>query len=95
MKDLPKNWSLLEQYDDSYIFENSDKSFCVNVDCTPRCDYPFTIGFIQQKGEFTIIGFENGSYCTHSKEISTALDKAVDMMIFIDNAVAGSSFINR
>lgn len=88
MKDLPENWSLLEQYDDSYIFENSDKSFCVNVDCTPRCDYPFTIGFIQQKGEFIKIGFEDGAYSTHAKELQCALSKAMDLMIFIDQRLS-------
>lgn len=85
MKKLPNNWSLIEEYDGNYIFENSNKSFCVNVDFITRCEYPYSISFVQIQGEFVVIGIENGAYATHAKASHEAFNKACEMMEFINS----------
>lgn len=82
---LPNSWSLVEQYNGNYIFENSDKSFCVNVDYTFGCDYPYSISYIQVSEKLIMIGIENGAYSAHSKFLEDALSKAYEMMLFINS----------
>lgn len=91
MNFIPANWSLIDEYDGSLIFENSDKSFCVNIDYTPACDYPYSISFIQLKGQFTLIGIENGRYSAHSRILQDAYCRAGEMMSFIDLKIGGIS----
>jgi hypothetical protein len=84
MKALPENWHLVEEWDDNFIFENNDASFSVDVSFTEQCINPYSISFTQLKGIFTVIGFENGAYSTHAITKEEALEKAVNMMLFID-----------
>lgn len=81
---IPDSWSLVEEYDGNYIFENTNKSFCVNIDYTYACEYPYSINFIQLQGDTIIIGFEDGAYSTHSKNLQDAITKAYKMMEFIN-----------
>ena len=84
MESLPENWHLVEEWDNNLVFENSDNSFSVEVAFTERCSSPYSIGFSQLTGIFTLIGFENGAYSTNASVKSEAIDKAVEMMLFID-----------
>jgi hypothetical protein len=85
MHTYPSNWSVQEEYDGNYIFINDEKSFCVNLDYTPACEYPYSITFVQIKGEINRIGFEDGRYSTHSKILLDAFDKVSQMMNFINS----------
>ena len=85
MKSLPENWHLVEEWNNNnFIFENSDCIFSVEVTFTEQCAAPYSIGFCQLKGIFTLIGFENGAYGTHASKKSEAIEKAIEMMLFID-----------
>ena len=84
MDSLPVNWHLVEEWDNNLVFENSDNSFSVEVTFTGQCSSPYSIGFRQLKGIFTLIGFENGAYGSHSSIKSKAIEKAIEMMLFID-----------
>jgi len=84
MKALPKNWHLVEEWDENFIFENYDCSFSVDVSFTEQCINPYSISFNQLKGIFTLIGFENGAYSTHAVTKEEAIEKAFEMMLFID-----------
>ncbi|KLT64746.1 hypothetical protein [Pedobacter sp. BMA] len=81
---IPPNWLLVEEYDDNAIFENAEKSFCVNIDFTEGYQHPYSIGFLQLKGQFTRIGIEDGAYATHASDLPGAVQKAIHMMTFID-----------
>ena len=87
MESLPENWHLIEEWDNNLIFENSDNSFSVEVTFTEPCSSPYSIGFSQLKGIFTLIGFENGAYGSHSSIKSEALEKAIEMILFIDKLI--------
>ena len=82
---LSDNWLVAEEYDGNYIFENDKKSFCVNIDFVSNCTYPYSINFVQLKGDKIKIGIEDGAYSTHSEQLSDAFDKAIKMMLFIDS----------
>ena len=84
MESLPENWHLVEEWDNNLVFENSDYSFSVEVTFTEQCSSPYSICFRQLKGIYTLIGFENGAYGSHSSIKSKALEKAIEMMLFID-----------
>jgi len=62
MESIPTNWILVEEWDNNYIFENSNRSFGVNVTFTEQLDFPHDIGFSQLKGDFNLIGYEDGAY---------------------------------
>lgn len=81
----PKNWILVEEYDGNYIFENLNKTFCINIDYISNCKYPYSISFLQLKEQKIKIGFENGAYVSHSKLLSDAHLKAKEMMEFINS----------
>lgn len=81
---LPNLWSLVDQYEGNFIFENSDKSFCVNVDCFPDLKYPYSVTFTQLNGANTKIGIENGGYSTYGCNVEEARVKAIEMMEFIN-----------
>ena len=87
MNSLPENWTLIEEYEGNFIFENSNNSFCVNIDYIPACEYPYSVSFIQLKGQLNQIGTENGRYSTHSHIIQEAYRKACEMMSFINQNV--------
>lgn len=84
MKSLPANWHLVEEWDSNFIFENTDNSFSVNITSTEQCSVPYSINFSQLKGIYTIIGFEDGAYSTNATTKDKALEKAIEMISFID-----------
>lgn len=81
MESLPENWQLVEEWDNNLVFENSEYSFCVEVTFTEQCSRPYSIGFNQLKGIFTLIGFENGAYGSHSSRKSEAIEKAIEKQL--------------
>jgi hypothetical protein len=93
MKALPANWHLVEEWDNNFIFENSNISFCVNVNFTEQCDIQYSIDYNQLKGNYNVIGFENGAYTTNASSKAEALRKAVEMMLFIDKLTKDKSEI--
>lgn len=87
MKNLPESWKLAEAYDGNFIFENDHEEFSVVVDQMGRMSPPYSINFQQLKGTFNRIGFENGAYSTHAFSESEALQKAVEMMEFVNKSL--------
>ena len=85
MISIPTNWILVENWDNNYIFENSNRSFGVNVTFTEQFNIPYDIGFSQLKGDFNLIGYEDGAYSTNANTQSEALKKSYEMMVFIDS----------
>lgn len=84
MNQLPFNWQLIEEWDSNFIYENEDKTFCVNVDFTNNLESPYSISFNQIKGNFIVIGYENGAYSTNANTEIEAIEKAICMMSFIN-----------
>ena len=84
MENLPENWTLVEEYDGNFIYENTEEEFQVAIDFTERLKPPYSICFHQLKGKFTKIGFEDGAYSTHAFEETEAKEKALQMMNFIN-----------
>jgi hypothetical protein len=84
MNTIPANWKLVEEWDNNYIFENSDSSFSVNISYTKSCEPSYSIEFTQQIGDFNMIGFEDGAYSTNSNTVDDAILKAFSMMQFIN-----------
>ena len=74
MKSIPANWILVEEWDNNYIFENKDRSFCVNVTFTEQFELPYDIGFSQLKGDFNLIGYEDGAYSTNAHTKAEAMN---------------------
>lgn len=87
MKTIPKNWHLVEECENNFIYENSDHSFRVEITFAEQRICFYSIGFTQLKGIFNLIGFENGAYSTKASEKESALDKAIEMMKFIDKSI--------
>ena len=85
MESIPINWILVEEWDNNFIFENSNQGFAVNVTFTEQSDIPYEISFSQLKGDFALIGFENGAYSTNAVTKTEALEKSFEMMLFIDS----------
>ncbi|HEY3372390.1 MAG TPA: hypothetical protein VGK10_16160 [Prolixibacteraceae bacterium] len=85
MESIPINWILVEEWDNNYIFENSNRSFAVNVTFTQQFALPYEISFSQLKGEFNLIGYEDGAYSTNAVTKAKALQKSFKMMLFIDS----------
>ena len=85
MENLPGNWKLVESYDGTFIFEDQLQEFCVSADFTENMDPPYEIWYNQLKGTFTRIGFENGGYSTHAFNEMQAIERAIEMMNFINN----------
>lgn len=82
---MPSNWSLFEEYNDgdSLIFRDSTNTFQISVDL--GIDVPFEINFNQLKGDFILIGFEDGAYATHANNREEAIQKAIEMAEFINS----------
>ena len=85
MKNLPENWTLAEEYDGNFIYEDVDEEFQISIDFTEQIQPPYSICFQQLEGSFTKIGFEDGAYSTHAFEESEAKTKALEMMMFINS----------
>ncbi len=84
MENLPKNWKLIEAYDGNFIFEDDLQEFSVSVDQMGAMNPPYEICYQQLKGEYTKIRFEKGGYSTHGFDEKQAIQKAVEMMLFIN-----------
>lgn len=92
MHTYPSNWLVEEEYEGNFVFINDKKSFCINLDYTPACEYPYSINFVQIKGDFNVIGIEDGAYSTHSKVLSDAFHKVSEMMNFINSKTQNAIF---
>ena len=92
MENLPQNWSLVEEYDGNFIYEDVDEEFQISIDFTEQIRPPYLICFTQLKGTFTKIGFEDGAYSTHAFVETEAKEKALQMMMFINGKRKVSSF---
>lgn len=84
MKIFPDNWDLVQEYDGNFIFEDDTKTFMIAIELTEQDEPPYSIGFIQLKGDRTKIGFESGAYATHAETEVGAIRKAVEMAKFIN-----------
>lgn len=82
---MPSNWYLFDEYNDgdSIIFRDSTNTFQISVDL--GIEVPFEIGFNQLKGDFVLIGFEDGAYATYADSKEQALQKAKEMAEFINS----------
>jgi len=89
----PSNWNLIEEWENNFIFENTESSFSVDVTFTEQSAIPYSIGFNQLKGIFTVIGFEKGAYSTHATTKTEALEKAIEMMLFIDESIKNKNVL--
>jgi hypothetical protein len=54
---LPKGWELIEEWEGSFIFENSKLSFSVNIDFEALLKEPYTIEFLHTKGYLKLVNF--------------------------------------
>ena len=88
MAKLPRNWSLIEEFEGSFVFENNSGSFSVFIDFDDKKKLPFQIGYEQLEGDFELIELEDDSAFTSSAlTLEEAYDKAVLFMDFIDNQI--------
>ena len=94
METLPANWILVEEWDNNFIFENINRSFAVNVNYTEQLDIPYDISFSQLKGDFNLIGYEDGAYGTNATTREEALNKSFQMMVFIDTFTQNTIIID-
>ena len=83
----PKNWLLVEMYDGNYIFEDENEEFQVSVDRMGTMNPPFHIHFNQLKGEILKIGYKEGAYTSGAFEENDAIQKAYEMMEFINKHI--------
>jgi hypothetical protein len=91
MESVPLSWILVEEWENNFIFENTDNSFSVNITYTERCSVTYSISFSQLKGIYTVIGFEDGAYSTNATTLAEAIEKAIIMMLFIDKLAQDKS----
>ncbi|OEY71962.1 hypothetical protein [Salegentibacter salarius] len=80
----PNNWRLVEMYEGNYIFEDINEEFQVSLDKMGRLSPSYHIHFNQLKGENCQIGYKEGAYNSSASEKNTALQKAYEMMDFIN-----------
>ena len=82
---MPLNWELFDEYNDgdSLIFRDSTNTFQIAVD--QGIEAPFEINFNQLKGDFILIGFEDGAYATYANNKEEAINKAIEMANFINS----------
>lgn len=71
------------------------KHFCVNVNFPNKVDLPHSIGFSQLKGDFVVIGYENGAYSIFAFTEIEAIKKAFNMMSFINNKTESLNLDSR
>jgi len=84
MKNLPEDWKLVESYEGNFIFENKYGEFSVSIDNMGSLKPPYEIAFQELKGVFVKIGLEDGAYTTHGSNQIEAIERACEMMKFID-----------
>lgn len=88
---LSASWNLIEEWDSNFIFENTNSSFSVNVTFTEQCSVPYSINFSQLKEIYIVIGYEDGAYSTNATTKDEAIEKAIEMMLFIDKLTQDKS----
>lgn len=88
MKNKPENWQLVEMYEGNYLFEDSGH-FQVSIDKMGRMSPPYFIHFNQLKDEILTIGFREGAYTSSAYEENAAIQKAYEMMEFINIHIKG------
>lgn len=84
---LPKGWELIEEWEGSFIFENSKLSFSVNVDFEALLKEPYTIEFLHTKGYLKLVNFDEGVFKVTALNEAEALQKALLMMSFINKNI--------
>ena len=84
---LPKGWELIEEWEGSFIFENSKLSFSVNIDFEALLKEPYTIEFLHTKGYLKLVIFDEGVYKVTALNEAEALQKALLMMSFINKNI--------
>ena len=87
MKNLPNNWTLLESFDQNFIYKRKDPGYLVAIDHTPALSPAYYLGFAQTSGTFTVIGYEHGAYNTHAYTLKQAFQRAKQMMEFVDSTL--------
>jgi hypothetical protein len=87
MHKLPKGWELIEEWEGSFVFENSKLSFSVNVDFEAMLAAPYMIEFVHTKGYLKLVNFNDGMYKVSALNEEDALNKAKQMMSFINTNI--------
>lgn len=87
MQKLPKGWELIEEWEGSFVFENSKLSFSVNVDFEAILAAPYIIEFVYTKGYLKLVNFNDGMYKVSALNEADALQKAWEMMNFINTNI--------
>jgi len=87
MQKLPKGWELIEEWEGSFVFENSKLSFSVNVDFEAILAAPYMIEFVHTKGYLKLVNFNDGMYKVSALNEADALQKAWEMMNFINTNI--------
>jgi hypothetical protein len=87
MDKLPKGWELIEEFEGSFVFENAKLSFSVNIDFEAHLKVPYMIEFLHSKGYLKLANFDEGIYKVTALDEITALHKAMEMMLFINNNI--------
>jgi hypothetical protein len=90
MNRLLQNWTLIEEHEGSFVFENNDHTFNVFIDFNDKTKVPYTIGYEQLEGDYELIDFEDGTFKTTAETKDEALNKAVLLMQFVNIKLYGS-----
>jgi hypothetical protein len=87
MEKLPKGWELIEEFEGSFVFENSKLNFSVNIDFEELLVAPYNIEFLHTKGYLKLVNFDDGVYKVKALNEADALQKALLMMQFINKNI--------
>ena len=90
MNPILQNWTLVEEHEGSFIFENNDHTFNVFIEYDQNLKVPYTIGYEQLEGDYELIDFEDGTFKTTAGNKEDALNKAVLLMQFVNIKLYGS-----
>jgi hypothetical protein len=87
MEILPRGWELIEEFEGSYVFENTKLNFSVNIDFEALLALPYNIEFLHTKGYLKLVNFDDGVYKVNALNEADALQKALLMMQFINKNI--------
>jgi hypothetical protein len=87
MDKLPKGWELIEEFEGSFVFENAKLNFSVNIDFEEQLKMPYMIEFLHSKGYLKLVNFDEGVYKVNALNEAVALQKAMEMMLFINKNI--------
>lgn len=90
MQTLPVYWDLVEEWEGSFVFENTDQSFQVHIDFNPKLKIPYLIGYEQLTGDYELIDFEDSVFTTTAANLPEAMEKAVLLMQVINLKMNGT-----